>query len=153
MTAPAESPPELTAPELTAVVVEDDPIDVEAIRRGARRLGLPWHMRVFADGVEALRGFRGQHAEGPVPRPFFILLDLSLPRMNGIELLEVLRADPTLADACVFVLTTSDDRRDVEASRALKVAGYFTKSSARRDYGETLASVGELYREYSATQE
>ena len=130
----------------TLVVVEDDAIEILAIRRGLRRLGLGWSLRPFPDGVEALAGLRDEYGSGPVRRPYSILLDLNLPRMNGIEFLDELRADPALQDASVVVLTTSDDLRDLSATTERRVDAYFNKARAGEDYVDALKAVERLYR-------
>ena len=131
----------------TLVVVEDDGVEIQAIRRSVRRAGLDWTIRVFRNGADALAGLRGEHPDGPIPSPFVVLLDLNMPRMNGIELLRVVRADPDLANTNVFVLTTSDDARDVEAATALGIHAYFTKAAAGADYADALTAVKKHFEE------
>ena len=92
---------------VTLLLVEDDAVDAEAIQRAFRQQRIANPFVVVRDGVEALAALRGER--GPlVPHPFLVLLDVNMPRMNGIEFLEALRADPVLSRTVVFVLTTSD---------------------------------------------
>jgi CheY-like chemotaxis protein len=67
-------------------------------------------------------------------RPLIILLDLNMPRLNGLEFLDVLREDPELKSAIVFVLTQSTRREDIEAAYDRQVAGYLVKSNLGDDY-------------------
>jgi CheY-like chemotaxis protein len=110
------------------LLVEDDTIDVIALKRALQQRKLTNPLTVARDGVEALEILRGGPDRPPLPRPYMILLDLSLPRMNGIEFLETLRADPALQDAIVFMLTTSRADEDRSAAYRLNVAGYMVKS-------------------------
>ena len=114
---------------LRVILVEDDEIDAEAVRRAFRQHDLDPPL-TFADGLFALEALRDER--GPLrghPRPT-IILDLNLPRMNGLEFLEALRADPALRETPVVVLATSDDARDRRAARALGVAGYLIKGAS-----------------------
>jgi len=125
-------------------LVEDNAIDQEAIKRAFQRhrIGNPVH--VAADGIEALARLRGSDGQPKLPRPYLVLLDLNMPRMNGVELLRELRADPELHDSIVFVLTTSKRDEDRIASYDLNVAGYVVKS----DVGAGFIRLIELLDHY-----
>jgi len=123
------------------VVVEDNPIDVEAVRRAMRVRGMDNPVHVATDGLLALGRLRTLHR---FRRPFLVVLDLRLPRMDGLEFLEALRSDEDLKSAVVFVLTTSEEERDISACYAYQVAGYVLK---RGDGGgvKDLLELLELY--------
>jgi CheY-like chemotaxis protein len=125
------------------LVVEDNEIDREALRRAFRRHGVQQPVIDVDDGVEALAVLRGEHAR-PLARPYLILLDLNLPRMNGLELLDELRRDPALRDSVVFVLTTSRADEDKSAAYAHNVAGYLVKG----DLGQSFSGLLELITAY-----
>ncbi|MEM9488664.1 MAG: response regulator, partial [Myxococcota bacterium] len=78
---------------VTVLLVEDNEVDVEAVRRAFRKLRIANPIQVARDGLEALDRLRGQGEYETVPRPYLILLDLNLPRMSGIEFLRELRRD------------------------------------------------------------
>lgn len=109
---------------LNVVLVEDDEVDVMNVQRAFDKASI--HAPVFraGDGVEALDLLRDPVL--PLERRL-VLLDLNLPRMNGIEFLQELRADEQLRRTTVVVLTTSNDEGDKEAAFAMNVAGYLLK--------------------------
>lgn len=110
------------------LLVEDDDVEAEALQRAFRAWPLPHTLTIARDGLEALAVLRGNAHTPPLLRPHLILLDLNLPRMNGLELLGVLRQDPKLRNSIVFVWTTSTNQADVQAAYEQAVAGYLVKS-------------------------
>lgn len=116
----------MTSKAVHILLVEDDDVDVQAVHRAFRKLKIANPVHVARDGLEALEVLRG--TKGAMPSPHLVLLDLNMPRMNGIEFLEEIRNDEALRETIVFVLTTSQADEDrVEAYR-LNVAGYIIKS-------------------------
>jgi CheY-like chemotaxis protein len=126
------------------LLVEDDEVDSEAVQRAFAKLKLANAIIVASDGFEALNILRGEGGYARLPRPYLILLDLNLPRMNGIEFLEALRKDSELKSSVVFVLTTSNDPKDIVAAYDEQVAGYFLK----RKVGEEFLAMTELIESY-----
>ncbi|WP_412062937.1 response regulator [Rubrivirga sp. IMCC45206] len=118
---------------VTLLLVEDDAVDAEALQRAFRQQRIANPFVVVRDGVEALATLRGENGI-TVPHPFLVLLDMNMPRMNGVEFLEALRADPALSRTVVFVLTTSDRDDDKIAAYEHHVAGYILKSRAGEDF-------------------
>ena len=116
------------------LLVEDDDVDVMAVQRAFRDRKLLNPITVAKDGVEALEIMRGANGRVPVPRPFVVLLDIKMPRMDGLELLRELRADDELKDVIVFMLTTSKHDEDIAAAYRHQVAGYILKSNAGADF-------------------
>jgi CheY-like chemotaxis protein len=112
---------------VTILLVDDNPIDCEAVHRGFAKHRIANPIVEAPDGIEALATLRG-HRPQAVPRPYVVLVDLNMPRMNGIELITAIRADPELRDSVVFVLTTSRSDEDRVASYNLNVAGYIVKA-------------------------
>lgn len=113
------------------LVVEDDEIDVEALKRLFAKRDIKNPVYYAANGIEALDIMRGENTKAKVPKPFIVLLDINMPMMNGIEMLRELRADETLRDTIVFVLTTSPRDEDKTTSYQLNVAGYFLKKDVK----------------------
>jgi CheY-like chemotaxis protein len=112
----------MSAP-FSILLVEDDTVDVMSVQRAMREINMPHVLNVAGNGEEALEYLRDpQHS-----LPSIILLDLNMPRMNGIDFLKILRADPKLRRAPVVVLTTSREEKDRLESFNLSVAGYMIK--------------------------
>ena len=118
------------------LLAEDDEVETEAILRAFRKQNLPNPVITAADGVEALKVLRGENGKGRLPRPFLILLDLNMPRMNGLEFLEALRQDPELKRSIVFILTTSNRDEDKLGAYDRQVAGYLLKSNMGDDFAQ-----------------
>src|SRR5262245_50977634 len=110
---------------VSILLVDDDRVDVLAVKTALEENNIANPVYVAEDGVKALELLRarGGPQDAPIPQPFLILLDLNMPRMNGIEFLKSLRSDPALRSSIVFVLTTSNDDRDRVAAYELNVAG------------------------------
>ncbi len=128
--------------EVTLFIVDDDDIDAIALERALRKLRLLNTVRRARDGQEALDLLRA----GEIPAPFIILLDLNMPRMNGLEFLQALRTDPMLTHAVVFVLTTSKSDEDLVAAYRNHVAGYVFKQHMDRDFLEVVGLVEHYWR-------
>jgi CheY-like chemotaxis protein len=114
----------MTAVPLNILLVEDDEVDVMTVKRAFDRGHIANPLFVAGDGIEALEKLRS--GEIPAQRRL-VLLDLNMPRMNGIEFLKEVRKDPELCATPVVVLTTSDMDRDKFAAYDLNIAGYLVK--------------------------
>ncbi|MBL4908330.1 MAG: response regulator [Sneathiella sp.] len=112
--------------EVTLLLVEDDDIDAMTIERSFQKKRIGNSIIRTYDGYEALKMLQ----DGKIPAPFVILLDLQMPRMNGLEFLQHIRADHNLSSSVIFVLTTSKAEEDMVASYRQQVAGYFVKDEA-----------------------
>ena len=128
--------------EVTVVLVEDNVVDVMAVRRAFKKHKIANPIVLANDGVEALELLR--NTSQPVPRPLLVLLDLNMPRMNGIEFLAELRADHELKTTIVFVLTTSNSDKDRVKSYGYNVAGYIVKG----DVGKQFINLTNLLDQY-----
>ena len=117
-----------TGREVSILLVEDDEVDQMAMKRAFEKLRISNPLAVAGDGVEALEYLRSING-GEMRRPYLIILDLNMPRMNGHEFLKEIRADEYLKDSVVFILTTSSDDKDLRQAYGLNVAGYIVKSS------------------------
>ena len=114
----------MTPKPINVLLVEDDELDVMNVRRAFKKHDMEAHLWVAGDGIDALTQLRS----GSLPKErLLILLDLNMPRMNGIEFLQELRRDQKLHRTPVVVLTTSNDERDLVDAYDLNVAGYIIK--------------------------
>lgn len=127
---------------VSLLIVDDDDIDSTALRRALHKLKLLNPLYRAKDGLEAIEMLRN----GNVPSPYIILLDINMPRMNGIEFLEVLRADPELTHAVVFVLTTSKSDEDILAAYREHVAGYLLKQRMDSDFIQVVGLLDHYWR-------
>lgn len=126
----------------TILLVEDDEVDVMNVRRAFKRNNILNPLFVAGDGIEALEKLRGELAQ---TERRLVLLDLNMPRMNGIELLRELRADPQLRSLPVVVLTTSNDDRDRVNAYDLNVAGYLLKPVTFINFVELMAALNKYW--------
>ncbi|MEX2271957.1 MAG: response regulator [Vicinamibacterales bacterium] len=127
---------------LNILLVEDDQIDQMNIKRAFERNKIGNPLYIAEDGLEALEMLR----DGRVPEERrLILLDLNMPRMNGIEFLKRLRADPALSHSPVVVLTTSDDEQDKVNAYDLNVAGYLVKPVTFTNFVELTAALNKYW--------
>lgn len=127
------------------LLVEDSPGDVELTREALAEARIANRLSVVADGMEALEFMRrtGRHADSP--RPELVLLDLNLPRMDGHEVLAAIKADPTLRNIPVVVLTTSAAERDVLAAYDLHANAYIVKPVDLEQFLHVVRSVQDFW--------
>jgi CheY-like chemotaxis protein len=114
---------------LNILLVEDDEVDVMTVQRAFKKGNITNLLYIAGNGLEALamlRGELGQPSLIPSDRRI-ILLDLNMPKMNGLEFLQELRADPSIRQIPVVVLTTSNEEQDRIQAYNLNVAGYILK--------------------------
>jgi CheY-like chemotaxis protein len=127
---------------LNILLVEDDEVDVMNVQRAFRSSKIANPLFVAENGEQALTMLRG----GEVPRDRrLVLLDLNMPRMNGIEFLRELRADPQLGSTTVVVLTTSNDERDRVDAYNLNVAGYILKPVTFQNFCDAMATLNKYW--------
>jgi len=119
------------------LLVEDDEVDAMTVRRALKELHVNNPLAQVENGEEALNYLR---QPGQV-LPCIILLDLNMPVMGGIELLQVIKHDAALKRIPVVVLTTSDEQQDKVASFDLGVAGYIRKPVDYKQFVEAVRSI------------
>jgi CheY-like chemotaxis protein len=112
---------------INILLVEDDTLDVMDAKRTLEKMGVLHIMQVAKNGEEAIHYLEKTDKENPEARPDVILLDLNMPKMNGIEFLTAIRKSDQWKGIKVFVLTTSAEKEDKEQTRSLGVSGYIVK--------------------------
>ncbi|MEY4544105.1 MAG: hypothetical protein RL685_300 [Pseudomonadota bacterium] len=127
--------------ELEILLVEDDALDVMNVRRAFKQNKLTNRIHVAQNGLEALEVLRN----GSLPTRHLVLLDLNMPKMNGIEFLRELRADPNLQTTSVVVLTTSNEDRDRIEAYKLNVAGYLLKPVTFPSFVDLMAALNKYW--------
>jgi CheY-like chemotaxis protein len=118
--------------QLPILLVEDDEIDTQTIKRILRKEQITNPLFCVSDGVEALEILKKKNGQSVIPQPCLILLDINMPRMNGLEFLEQLRDDKELKKNITFILTTSGRNEDKDTAYSLSVAGYILKENMGR---------------------
>ena len=132
----------MTAESVTIVFAEDDDGHAELIRRNLHRAGLRNGLVRLKDGQEALDYFqRGPGCRDP-NAPCVLLLDIKMPRMDGIEVLRRMKADPGTATVPVIMLTTTDDPRDIQRCYELGCSIYITKPVEYEPFIEAIKRLG-----------
>ena len=106
------------------LLVEDDELDVISFRRSLKQLGSDYELHTAYNGKEALN-FLNSCEKSKLPG--VILLDVNMPKMNGIEFLKILRSDEKLKHISVFIITTSTENSDRVITEELGISGYILK--------------------------
>ena len=131
---------------VSILVVDDDEIDHEILVREFKTRGIDNPIVHAYSGEEALQIMRGT-GEGAIQKPFIVLLDLKMPRMNGHEFLHEVREDPSIHNVTVIVLTSSDNQRDRIEAYEKHVAAYMLKSTITEDI-DKLFQLLDVYMHY-----
>lgn len=124
------------------LLVEDDRVDAMTVKRALEDAGSTSLIVHMTDGESALAYLRSDVNQ----KPFLILLDLSMPRMNGLEFLRTIKADPALRSIPVVVLTTSASQDDIDDSFRASVAGYLTKPVDYRQFVAKIRAIEQYWQ-------
>lgn len=119
------------------LLVEDDDVDTLTVKRALKDLKVTNQLVHANNGEEALEFLRSESNE----KPCVILLDLHMPKMDGIEFLKIAKADDTLKKIPIVVLTTSKDEQDKVETFNLGVAGYMNKPTNYKKFVETIRAI------------
>jgi CheY-like chemotaxis protein len=127
--------------ELHVLLVDDDEVDVMNVRRAFEKNHITNPLHVATNGLEALERLR----DGSIGPRRIVLLDLNMPKMNGIEFLTAVRADPALQPTSVVVLTTSNEERDKVEAYKKNVAGYLLKPVTFAKFVDVMATLNKYW--------
>ncbi|SHK61498.1 response regulator [Hymenobacter psychrotolerans] len=118
------------------LLVEDDQMDIMNVQRELRKNNVDVPLHIARNGREALNMLRGEAGQPKIEQPSVVMLDINMPRMKGLELLEKLRSDPEFVNLNVFIMTTSDLESDRFKAQELAVSGYIIKPLSFDSFGE-----------------
>jgi CheY-like chemotaxis protein len=130
--------------QVTILLVEDDDIDAQTVQRGLSAARIVNPIVRARDGVEALEMLSGSHGREKLQPPYLLLVDIRMPRLDGLGLVRAIRNNRMLQRTIIFMLTTSDSDRDRMAAYDAHVAGYIVKSN-EQDQFLRLARMLEYY--------
>lgn len=130
---------------IEVLLVEDSPGDVRLTREAFRDANLSVRLHVVNDGVEAMAFLRKEAGHKDVPRPDLILLDLNLPRMDGREVLALIKSDEGLKNIPTIILTTSDAEADIVQSYELQANAFLSKPVRLEDFEALVMTISDFW--------
>lgn len=123
------------------LLIEDDEVDIMNVQRAFKKNNIDNTMNVARNGLEALEFLR--HKE--TTKPEIILLDINMPKMGGVEFLQEIRNDSNLKSLTVFVMTTSNEERDVVSAYNLNAAGYILKPVVFENFVKAISALNHYW--------
>jgi CheY-like chemotaxis protein len=130
---------------IEVLLVEDSPGDVRLTQEAFREFSKPVRLHLAADGIEAMAFLRREDDYANSPRPDLILLDLNLPKMDGREVLALIKRDQDLKIIPTIILTTSDDEADVMISYQLQANCYLRKPAHWDAFDSLVRSINAFW--------
>jgi chemotaxis family two-component system response regulator Rcp1 len=130
---------------IEVLLVEDSPGDVRLTQEAFRDANKEIHLHVASDGVEAMAFLRQQGVHAHAPRPELILLDLNLPKMDGREVLALVKEDPSLKTIPTVILTTSESEADIVKSYQLQANCYLSKPVQLDAFEALVKSINDFW--------
>ncbi len=124
------------------ILIEDDEVDILSVMRAFKELNIPNKIEVVKNGQEALEYLENVKTI----KPSLILLDLNMPKMNGIEFLKQIKANDKLKSIPIVVLTTSSNNVDINKSFENSVAGYIVKPMDFTSFKEVIRKVYDYWQ-------
>lgn len=121
--------------DISIMLVEDDYMDIRNVERELKKINVNLPLHIARNGREALAMLRGEQQPKIDPLPRVVMLDINMPKMNGLEFLEEIRKDPELRNLNVFIMTTSSEDTDRIAAQSLQVSGYIEKPLTFDSFG------------------
>ena len=129
------------------LLVDDSPRDIELALDALTESNLANEVVTLRDGAEALDYLyrRGAYAQRPEGQPSVVLLDLKMPRVNGLEVLRIVKNDPSLKSIPIVIMTSSREEQDVVQSYELGVNAYVVKPVKFQDFVEAVRKLGSFW--------
>lgn len=120
--------------QVKILLLEDDDGDAKAISRAFKKAKIANPIIRAVDGIDGLEFLKGENGKEKLEPPYVLLVDINMPRMDGLEFIEHLRQDEQLKQSVVFILSTSKNEEDKHKAYELNVAGYIYKETAGSDF-------------------
>jgi CheY-like chemotaxis protein len=130
---------------LDVLLVEDSPGDIRLTEEAFHAANMSVHLHVANDGVEAMAFLKNEPGKAQAPRPDLILLDLNMPKMDGRQVLALIKSDEVLKTIPTVILTTSGSEEDVVKSYQLHANCYFTKPVELDAFETLVKSINEFW--------
>jgi CheY-like chemotaxis protein len=130
---------------VTIIMIEDDEGHATLIRRNIRRAGVMNEIKHFADGAQAREYLTARSEASWSSEPVLVLLDLNLPDISGIELLEYIKNEPNLRLTPVIILTTTDDQLEIKRCYELGCNVYITKPVDYDQFANAIRQLGLFF--------
>jgi CheY-like chemotaxis protein len=134
------------------LLLEDNPADVQLLRRALQSAGLDCHLAVIEDGAEALAFMRGHGKYRDARPPDLAVMDLNLPKNDGLEVLEEMRKNPAFAEVPVAILSSSSSPRERNRLKELRVTRFITKPYDLEQFMEIGSILKSLLDESARTR-
>jgi len=123
------------------LLIEDDRVDVMTVERALKQLRVPNQLILATNGEQALEYLKNENNE----LPCVILMDLNMPKMNGMEFLQIIRTQESLKDIPIVVMSTSNERQDIDAAAKFGIVMYLVKSLGYEKFVEALSTIEQLW--------
>lgn len=127
---------------INILLVEDDEVDIMNVQRAFKKNNINNPLFIARNGLEAIEMLRAEK----IPKPHVIILDINMPKMNGLEFLHELRADEKLRRISVFVMTTSNEDSDKINAYNLNVAGYILKPLSFEKFLNSMSTLNSYWK-------
>ncbi|OGI06546.1 MAG: hypothetical protein A2Y40_07570 [Candidatus Margulisbacteria bacterium GWF2_35_9] len=119
------------------LLIEDDQVDFLALKRCFEELNVQNPLVQAMDGEDAMSYLKDPANE----KPFLILLDINMPKLNGLELLNIIKYDRKFKNIPVIILSTSSNKKDIDECFGFSVAGFFNKEMDYETYKKTIKTI------------
>ncbi len=129
--------------EVTILLIDDDDVDVMGVNRALNKLKILNPVIRAHDGIEGLAIIRETKT---LRKPYIVLLDINMPRMDGLEMLSEVRKDPLISNSIVFVLTTSKADEDKTNAYNQHIAGYIVKNQVAEGFVRVMEMLDSYWR-------
>jgi two-component system, response regulator len=138
--------------ENIVLLVEDSESDVFITKRALDMLVFPYKLVIAENGVEALNFLFGSKNDNERPLPDFVLLDIKLPMVDGLQVLQKIRSDERTRNLPVYIVTSSSEESDITTAKQFGANSYSIKPTHARDYYDLIHTlVGHFVKEFVAT--